>query len=81
VRHFQLFYLPRPWWGWMGQIRAEQRPVSPYWMMTGCAVLLMLGGALLARALQAAPLNVGSVSMRPDQAPAPPTEGLELAVE
>jgi hypothetical protein len=43
MRQFQVFYLPRPWWGWMGRIPPAQRPVNPLWMMTGCAALLMLG--------------------------------------
>jgi hypothetical protein len=64
MRQFQVFYLPRPWWGWMGRIRAEQRPVSPPWMMTGCVALLILGVQAVRRSGVLA-LRTGKVKAEP----------------
>jgi hypothetical protein len=81
MRQLQVFYLPRPWWGWMGRIRAEQQPVNPFWMMTGCAVLLMLGGTLLARALHAGSFHAEARSAGVDPAENQPVEDRDLAAE
>jgi hypothetical protein len=43
MRQFQVFYLPRPWWGWIERIGAEERPVNPSWMMAACAMVSLLG--------------------------------------
>jgi hypothetical protein len=53
MRHFQIFYLPRPWWGWVSRILPEQRPVDPGPMSAVCAASLILGGILVFRALRA----------------------------
>jgi hypothetical protein len=58
IRQFQVFYLPRPWWGWMGHVPMERRPVDLSEMAAGCFVLLALGGALLASSLRRAPLEL-----------------------
>lgn len=57
VRHFQMFYLPRPWWGWMGRVPPAERPVDPSGLMAWCAVSLVLGSVLLAKSLWASPLD------------------------
>lgn len=52
MRHFQLFYLPRPWWGWMARVNQEARPVDPAGLLLGCGALLALASVLLANALR-----------------------------
>jgi hypothetical protein len=51
--NFQLYYFPRPWWGWIGPAPPGARPSDPVWLMAWCAALLALGGALVARSQQA----------------------------
>jgi hypothetical protein len=59
MRHFQIFNLPRPWWGWMRRIVPEERPTDPAWMMAVCTALLALGSSVLAKSLRASPLDLG----------------------
>jgi hypothetical protein len=47
MRQYQVFYLPRPWWGWIGRISASERPIEPAWPAGACALLLALGSTLL----------------------------------
>jgi hypothetical protein len=54
IRQFQIFYLPRPWWGWIGHVRPINRPVEPRWLAAWCAALLLAGSAFLRRSLRAA---------------------------
>ena len=59
ARQFRMFYLPRPWWGWMGRFAPERQPVDPPWLLAICTALLALGGLLLAQSLQTCPLDIG----------------------
>ena len=58
IRQFEVFYLPRPWWGWMGHVPPELRPVDLSEMAACCFVLLALGSALLAISLRRAPFEL-----------------------
>ncbi len=49
-QQFAVFYLPRPWWGWINRVPAEQRPVNPAPFMALCLVTTGLGAGLLFRA-------------------------------
>jgi hypothetical protein len=54
MRHFRVFYLPRPWWGWIGQVQPADRPMSPSALFLVCGLLLVPGTLLLTRTLRAA---------------------------
>ncbi|MGI8549268.1 MAG: hypothetical protein ACR2PL_00520 [Dehalococcoidia bacterium] len=49
--NYQLYYLPRPWWGWIGWTPPRDRPCDPAWLMAWCTAFLALGSALAARSL------------------------------
>jgi hypothetical protein len=52
MRQFQVFYLPRPWWGWMGRVRPADRPANPGVLALAVAALLASGGLLLRASLR-----------------------------
>ena len=81
VQHFQIFYLPRPWWGWIGRIAREKQPVEPATFMFTCGALLAAGGTLLAVSLRTRPSAAAPIPERQDPAHDPQAARLELAVE
>jgi hypothetical protein len=66
VRHHRIFYLPRCWWGWIGTLPPQQRPIDPAWLFGLCAASLAVGGSLLARALRSQPLDADAPGTLPD---------------
>jgi len=57
-KQFRIFYLPRPWWGWVSQVPEEQRPVDPTLFLIACCIPTGIGFALLRRARPKAPPTV-----------------------
>jgi hypothetical protein len=49
---FQVFYLPRPWWGWIQHVPAEKRPVEYLPMALATLLATLAGGLLLAAAVR-----------------------------
>ena len=56
-RQYAVFFLPRPWPGWMWRIRPELRPVDPGPWLVLCAALLALGSAAVMNAVRRSPLQ------------------------
>jgi hypothetical protein len=44
MQNFAMFYLPRPWWGWIGHVPPDQQPVNPRIFFLVC--LAMSGSGL-----------------------------------
>jgi hypothetical protein len=51
MQRYQMFYLPRPWWGWVGRVAPEQQPVDPRAQAVACGLLLVLGSIVIVRSL------------------------------
>lgn len=56
VRRYQIFFLLRPWWGWLRRVPPDFRPVDPAALTVFGALLLMGGTVLLTRFLQVDPI-------------------------
>lgn len=52
---FSVFYLPRPWWGWINQVPDDQRPVSPAPFLVLCLLSTGIGAGLLRLAVKKDP--------------------------
>ena len=48
-KKFRLFYLPRPWWGWIQSVPKDQRPFDPQLLGALSLALCALGGGLLVK--------------------------------
>jgi hypothetical protein len=81
VQHFQVFYLPRPWWGWFGRIAPEKRPVDFATFLILCAGFMASGGSLLLVSLRTRLSQASPVPECRDPAQGPKAARLELAVE
>ncbi len=81
MRHFQIFYLPRPWWGWMYRVAPEQRPVNPTSFLLACAILLAAGAALVFKSLTSGASAHSAVAACRVPAQAPWPTRLDVAVE
>jgi len=46
-KRFKLFYLPRPWWGWINAVPPEQRPFDPRLIGTFSLLVCALGSGML----------------------------------
>jgi hypothetical protein len=53
MRHFQVFYVPRPWLLWMLALPPDRRPVNPLPVAVGTLGLGLLGAALVRSGLRA----------------------------
>lgn len=59
MRRYGVFFLPRPWPGWIWRVRPERRPVEPVPWLVLCISLLALGSAAVLRSLRSSlPLAV-----------------------
>ena len=52
MRHYRVFYVPKPWPLWIWDIPAERRAINPTAWLAGTFGLALLGCALLYRGLQ-----------------------------
>jgi len=50
---FQIFYLPRPWWGWFNQVPSEQRPMGTRSFFIVCCLTTLLGAGTILRSVRA----------------------------
>jgi hypothetical protein len=80
VRQFGVFYLPRPWWGWMSRIAPERRPVDFATFLILCAGLVASGGSLLLVSLRTRLSQAAAVPECRDPAHGPKAARLELVV-
>jgi len=44
---FRIFYLPRPWWGWIDHVPSDQRPLDPKGMLILCCMTTGLGAGMV----------------------------------
>src|SRR5262249_3074546 len=49
---YPAFFFPRPWWGWMGRVRPDLRPVEPAPWIVACGALLALGSFAVVTSLR-----------------------------
>ena len=49
---FRMFYLPRPWWGWINHVPVDQRPVNPLGFLAVCCITTGLGAGMLGFAVR-----------------------------
>jgi hypothetical protein len=54
MRQFQVFYLPRPWWGWMSRVPPGSRPIDPLALATVASSLAIAGVLMLSLSLRRA---------------------------
>ncbi len=54
-----MFYLPRPWWGWMWQVPSKQRPVNPRSFLFLCTIVTGTGALMV---WGAAKRNIGKAT-------------------
>ena len=52
MQDFGIFYLPRPWWGWIGHTSSQERPVNPSAFFAFCCICGAIGGGLLTKAIK-----------------------------
>ena len=52
MKDFGIFYLPRPWWGWIGHTTAKERPVDARAFFAFCCAFGGLGAGLLTMSIK-----------------------------
>ena len=49
-KQYRIFYLPKPWWGWIQNVPVDQRPFSPVLLGSFSLLISLLGFGMLVRA-------------------------------
>ena len=55
---FSIFYLPKPWWGWINHVPADQRPFNPAGVALMCLLLAGVGGGVATNILRKSTLSL-----------------------